>query len=52
MNFSRRRPQYVDLLPLTHLDDLASAYVQSARRAWWLSLGIMLLVFLLSLVLA
>src|SRR5207245_7523467 len=52
MNPTRRQPQYLDLLLLTHLDAFASDSDQSARRSWWLIVGLMLLVaFFFSLVL-
>lgn len=44
MNSARRQPQYLDLFLLTHLDDLASKSVQSARRSWWLIVSLMLVV--------
>ena len=44
MNPARRPPQYLDLLLLTHLDAFASDSNQSARRSWWLIVGLMLLV--------
>ena len=44
MNPTRRQPQYLDLLLLTHLDAFASDSDQSARRSWWLIVGLMLLV--------
>ncbi len=51
MNTARRQPQYLDLLLLTHGDAFASGSDQSARRSWWLIVGLMLLVaFFFSLV--
>src|SRR5437879_8223786 len=41
---ARRPPQYLDLLLLTHLDAFVSDSAQSARRSWWLIVGLMLLV--------
>ena len=52
MNPARRPPQYLDLLLLTHFDAFVADSDQSARRSWWLIVGLMLLVaFLFSLVL-
>ena len=52
MNPARRQPQYLDLFLLTHLDAFAPDSNQSARRSWWLIVGLMLLVaFFFSLVL-
>lgn len=51
MNSQRRQPQYLDLLLLTHRDAFAFGSDQSARRSWWLIVGLMLLVaFFFSLV--
>src|SRR2546425_11559362 len=51
MNSQRRQPQYLDLLLLMHGDAFASGSDQSARRSWWLIVGLMLLVaFFFSLV--
>jgi len=53
MHAARRRPQYLDTLLLAHLGGFASASVQSARRPWWLIVGLTLTVaFLFSLALA
>ena len=41
---ARRPPQYLDVLLLTHLDAFVSDSDQSARRSWWLIVGLMLLV--------
>jgi hypothetical protein len=47
-----RRPQYLDLILLTHLDAFAAVSNQSVRRSWWVIVGLMLLVaFIFSLVL-
>ena len=52
MNSQRRQPQFLDPLLLTHRDAFASDSYQSARRSWWLIVGLMLLVaFFFSLVL-
>ena len=53
MKVARRQPQYLDLLLLTHLSDLASASVQAARRNWWFIVSLVLLAaFVFSLALA
>ena len=44
MDSQRRQPQYLDLLLLTHFDAFVSDPDQSARRSWWLIVGLMLLV--------
>jgi hypothetical protein len=51
MNRARRRPQYLGKVLLTHIDDFAPAPAQAARRSWWLSIGLVLLVFFFGLVL-
>ena len=54
MHYARRQqPQYLDPFLLTHLNDFASASVQSARRSWWFIVGLTLLVaFFFSLIAA
>ena len=43
MNPTRRQPQYLDLLLLTHRDAFAPGSDQSGRRSWWYIVGLMLL---------
>ena len=53
MNSAQRRPQYLDMLLLMHLDDPALASVRSVWRSAWPSVGfVLLVVFLIALGLA
>jgi hypothetical protein len=47
MNSAQRRPQYLDMFLLMHLDDPALASVRSAWRSAWPGIGFVLLVVFL-----
>lgn len=47
MNPARRRPQYLDMFLLMHLDDPALASVQDTWRSWRLLVALVLLIVLL-----
>ncbi len=43
----RHQPQYIDLLMLGHLHELASMSAHTARRSWWTVVSLLMVVALL-----